>query len=254
MQRKLPLARPIILLMIISMFLSIQPAKSTSTRTIGVWFWVAADEEWRSWALWTMGYLDWTTLAKLYVEYCVSFYFSDAFRIYFNVETVIAYNSDNSLSVDKDRINDAQSKTGFLSNSEPWNGYIILVAFTGQQITDSSGGLLYGASTAGTEWWRGIVIVNSGMGWTEYTLQHELSHLYAAQDHWDPVLQCVMNIYIIHVGLNFIPIALTTHDWCTDCTNTIMSNRERFGQIGNYGGGGGGKCYPVGNLTGGLTA
>lgn len=136
------------------------------------------------------------------------------------------------------------AETGFVSGTYfDYYQVHVLVAFTDQDMPDVFG--LVNMTC------KAVLIEETylaGVGQaTDNVLQHELSHLYGAQNHSEPNLMCVMNMYPYYISLPYgyyVPTALVTNNWCSDCAEIIASNRTTLGEPLSSGGGGGGGQGP----------
>jgi len=202
--------------------------------TIYVDLWVAYDEEFQSTAQSFYGYSP-QTLAHIIID-SAFYYFCDVFDVYYRISTYSFWDSDDSLTDSDPRLDECMDELGWLSGCH--EGVEFLVAFTDQESLGWYGtsDKLLGAVLV-TETYKG------GVGQaTDNVLQHELSHLYGAQNHEVQNLTCVMNYYRYWIGfphLYYVPTALVTNSWCDNCTELIASHREDWG-TGSGGGGGGG--------------
>jgi hypothetical protein len=118
----------------------------------------------------------------------------------------------------------------------------VLIVFTDQDIPGS-----YGYSDRQ----KGVVLVwetyKAGVGQcTDNVLQHELSHLYHAEDHNVEGLDCVMNYALSWIGgiyQYWVRTALVTNNWCPNCTDIIHDHLQNWGEnIMCLGGGNGRMC------------
>jgi hypothetical protein len=197
---------------------------------------VAADEEfiWRM--KWEYGYTDWKFLADTWI-YFIQDDFLDNFQIYLNVLLHTTWDSDDDLADSRARRLEACRDTGFHSGMDVQGAKIdILVAYTGQLIEkDRYGNVVLGCAQSDEDKEDyGTTLVSIQADRTDNLVQHEISHLFGTRDHWFSI-DCVMSYY----G------GLYTHNWCDVCKETILENRDRFGEwlfIPHAGGGGG--CYP----------
>jgi hypothetical protein len=212
---------------------------SVEASTIRVKLLVAYDEEWASIAKWQYAYSP-ETLAYVII-YTVHCRFHDEFAISFQIVDYQSYDSDDSLTDAYARFDEATLE---VQSNHSFN---ILVAFTGQSLMHR-GYRVWGVANQSDA----AVLVRHyypfGVGQaTDEILQHEVSHLYGAPDHYKEGLNCVMNVYPYWIGFPYyyyVVTAVTTQAWCDGCKNIIRSNRELWGRAyGGEGDGGGGSAY-----------
>ena len=148
-------------------------------------------------------------------------FFNPVFNIEFLIKSYVFWDSDNSLSDANLRLDEAIAESNFES---PYAH--ILIAFTDQYIKEAWGI---------TNRVKGAVLVRHyyelvySEQYTDNILQHELSHLYQAENHIYEPIMCIMAYK--HWK--------DTNDWCSSCRDVIMSNRELWGGPKSGGGGGG---------------
>lgn len=199
---------------------------------------VAYDEEFDHTAYWGYGYSA-ETLARVFLLGASSRFYS-AFKIKFSAVAFTSWDSEDNPSSYEEMFWEVVNETGFISGMK-WDSSTVhvMVAFTDQSIPDN-----YGLSHMGI----GVVLVREFYTYaagqhTDNILQHELSHLYGAPEHYMKDLDCVMNNYRVRIGLPeymLVPYALLTENWCEGCRNLIIENRALWGYIDCGGGGGGG--------------
>ena len=212
----------------------VSPAKATSTVYVDLW--VAYDEEFQSTAQSFYWYSP-QTLAHIIIDSAFYHFFS-VFDIDYRISYYCFWDSDDSVTDYSIMLDESMDETGWLSGIHV--GVEFFVAFSDQEIPG-----WYGISDPII----GAVLVmetyKAGVGQaTDNVLQHELSHLYGAQDEDVQDLMCVMNQYPYWIGFPYyyhVPTALVTNSWCDDCTELISSHREDW----NSGGGGGGGGEPI---------
>ena len=161
------------------------------------------------------------------------YHFEEVFDITYRIKGFVTWNSDDSLTNIDDMLAEVIAETGFVSGEDA----DILVAFTDQ--TSNAYGV--------TNITAGAMVVSeaypAGVGQaTDNVLQHELSHLYLAEDEKTYGLMCVMNTYPYHIGFpypHYVRTALVTNNWCSDCVDVISSNRAIWGYSSSGEGGGG---------------
>jgi hypothetical protein len=222
---------------IITLLLILLPTVSASYNYYEVNLMVAVDEEFASTAAWAYAYSP-EALARIII-WSTTYYFHTVFNIGHRIISEVVWVSNNSETDPERMLDEAIAETGFVSGMYVGSDRIdVLVAFTDQQIHGA-----YGIADP-----SGAVLVQEtypdGVGQaTENVLQHELSHLYGAQHHYEDGLMCTMNTYPYWIDFPYcyhVPTALVTNCWCSDCTNIIVSNRTSWGHVVNQGGGGGG--------------
>lgn len=218
------------LLCLIFSLASVKPAFAQTYQVVNVM--VAYDEELVDTAIWSYWYSP-EVFCRLIVEY-VSLEFEAAFKIKFCIVQYISWESNNSNTDDIGEllfecINETGFHSGMTYNTIPID---ILIAFSDQAIIN--GDYVYYGCAAPTL--GAVIIIETYLFWsfgqcTDNILQHELSHLYDANDHWSNALDCVMNLYPISAGLDgFCPKMFATSNWCAECINIISENSERWGR------------------------
>lgn len=192
---------------------------------------VAADEEfiWRM--RWEYGYDDWAFLADTWI-YLIQDDFYKHFQIYLKVMLHTTWDSDDDLVLGP-RLVEVCQETGFHSGMDVSGATIeILVAYTGQVISHEAD--IRGMACDDPDVPEyGSVLITIQADLTDNLVQHEITHLYGPNDHRFSI-DCVM----------YIPGGLYTNHWCKICRETILENRDRFGEwvpVPVVGGGGG--CY-----------
>jgi len=151
-----------------------------------------------------------------YIKLCLSYYRS--------------WDSDDSVHKPNEMLKEAIREVGFVSGAMA----DMLVAFTDQDILNA-----YGQANSTL----GAVIVQlsdlSGVGQaTDNVVQHELGHLYLCPDHWMPNHNCIMNGYPYWIDFPwnyYVPTFVVTHNWCSECRQTITGNASRWGITRVYG-------------------
>jgi hypothetical protein len=231
---KLSRARKIALLtlFIFALLATAFPAQATGYWRVNVL--VAYDEEWRAIANNKYWYSP-DYLARLLI-YLVNYRFW-TFNIEFYIMSFVSWDSDDAPINAHIMLWEAIEETGFQSGMT-YGGYVVhvLVAFTGQDIPVFLG--------YNDPQWGAVLIQHcypSGVGQaTDNVLQHELSNLYDAPDHYQDDLDCVMNEFPEPIGFPYddVPTALVTENWCSDCYTTIMNHRDNWGYWRAGGGGG----------------
>jgi len=195
---------------------------------------VAYDEEWQWIAQYIYAYSPETLAYVIMLEACPRF---SQFDIRFYITSYVSWDSNDNPANEDVMMNESISETNFETGMEI--GYYeidVLIAFTGQDIPNVLG---YSDSALG------VVLVEhaypDGVGQaTDNILQHELSHLYGALEDNVEGLNCVMNRHLCYIGFpwGWVPTALTTTNWCSNCVETINSNRTLWGYYCTSGGGG----------------
>jgi hypothetical protein len=203
---------------------------------------VAYDEEWQ----WTANYVYAHSVEELAgIIICeVRGLFYDQFDIWFSMIAYKFWDSCDSPASADEMMDEAISETGFYTGMQV-GSYVadILIVFTDQDIPGC-----YGYSDREL----GVVLVEETYSTyvgqaTDNVLQHELSHLYYCDDHWEAGLDCVMNCYPTEVGFQYyVPTALVTNNWCSSCIDTINNHRSSWGTHITGGGGGGSSAGPRG--------
>jgi len=171
-------------------------------------------------------------------------YFADKFLIDFWIVDYVFWDSNDAVTDPTGMRDEVMREVGFTPNKAR-----ILAAFTDQDID-----YCWGVANSTL----GVVLVQhaylDGVGQaTDNVIQHEISHLYQAPEHYVDGMMCVMNLYSYWIDAPYwysVPTALVTNNWCSDCINIISSNRPRWGVelvTGSHnGGGGGGPNHPRG--------
>jgi len=219
--------------------LAVLSSPSPVFASVGYWnvnVLVAYDEEWQSTAQWVYAYSA-RELADIIIS-DVRDCFYRQFSIRFWAVSYVFWDSYDSPADADEMMDEVIRETGFHSGMSIGN-YVahVLVAFTDQDIPDC-----YGYSDKSL----GVVLVEETYSTyvgqaTDNILQHELSHLYHALDHSQKGLDCVMNGYPVEVGFQyFVPTALTTNNWCSDCVDIINNHKSYWGEHDESSGGGGG--------------
>lgn len=220
----------LVLIFVISVLVLAERAFAQTYQVVNVM--AAYDEELADTASWVYGYSP-ETFCKLIVD-CVSDRFEGSFSIKFRIVHFVSWNSNNSNTEDiEELLSECINETGFYPgmtyNTTPID---ILIAFSDQTII-KDGKIFYGYADNVTE---AVIAIETYLLFsygqcTDNILQHELSHLYDAEDHWSPSLQCVVNRYPVNAGLDgTCPKGFTTDKWCRDCISKINENRERWGR------------------------
>jgi len=220
---------------------------------------LAGDEEMssESWGLWGQT-LTWDNYAKEQVAYA-SWELDNKFDVVLHVATVTTYQSDNSYGISPALLDDAVRKLNFRTPMI-FNGVWvdILVVFSDSRYAD--------IELAGVAYDNGIDphtgnpcaacmikpqrddSTNMNLGWTDMNLvQHEISHFYGAPDHIDESYphyndDCIMSYRYVYVTTLFkygyyitindwIPLTYATNNYCSDCYETINSNRTKYGYV-----------------------
>jgi len=226
---------PLLLLVFFAFLATPLPVSAGSWR---VHVLVAYDEEWQSIANRVYAYPP-RELASLLLYVVASRFWT--FNIEFYPMGYVFWDSNDNPTGPYAMLNEAMEEAGFESGMM-LGGYVmhIFVAFTGQDIP-----LCYGLANSTL----GIVLVEhtypSGVGQaTDNVLQHELSHLYDADDESESGLDCVMNYYPQWIGFPYfkwVRTALITENWCAGCSATIMNHADNWGYWDTGGGGGNGR-------------
>jgi len=178
---------------------------------------VYLDDAFISAASWSYGYCDWQDFAYVIVSMGVYGFYST-----FNIDMKIAsYNIWNPSTLEVDNLLGAMYFS--LSNqnleTEPKEIFLFLTGgdlykeiWIGGSLVDIDYGVMGCAYYS--LWYRGCVASEI----STKVVRHEISHLYGAPDHEDPV-DCVM----------YAPSS--SMDWCQSCEDTIWSNKFRFGFV-----------------------
>lgn len=212
----------------------VPPALATPT-DIEVDAMVAFDEEWIETAFWFYGYTP-EALAQIIII-SVNAHFDSCFGITFVERQFKFWDSYDSPADPYEMADEVVDEVGFLSTTTR----DVLIAFTGQEIPMAYGfcNRTLGVVLVGEQYLDGI-----GQA-TDNILQHELSHLYQCEHHWQEGLDCLMNIYPVWIWelWDLVPTVLLTNSWCDECINIINTHRTAWGVYtysGGSGGGGGG--------------
>jgi len=192
---------------------------------------VAYDEEWADTAQWFYWYSPEYLAAIILWE--VAYRFDSQFSIWLDPQYYISWDSNDNPASGEAMLREAVNEIGFYSGMT-FSGYPIhmLVVFTGQDIPNIYGG----AGKPGTDLYGAVLVQHfytyAAGQHTDNILQHELSHLYGADDHDVNGLDCVMNNFGVPIGFPEymeVPTALLTDNWCEDCKSVINQNRGSWG-------------------------
>jgi len=231
-----PRMRRIIIFLLTFLFIvSLTPSVlASSTYTVNLM--VAYDEEFSSiaWSRYAYSAQDLATI----IIWDTEAYFSSSFNIEFKIVAYRSWDSNDAVTNRDLMLDEVVSEVGFTSGM--YVNYMrvdVLVAFSDQETIG-----VYGYSDKSL----GVVLVMetylAGVGQaTDNVLQHELSHLYGAPDHYENGLMCVMNAYPYWIDFPYyyyVPTALVTNNWDVDCQSTISFNRGVWGRAQSLGGGG----------------
>jgi len=159
---------------------------------------VAYDEEWASTAQWFYGYSAQYFADMIFDE--VAYRFDSQFGIWLDPKFYISWGSNDNPAIGDDMLWEAVNEIGFHTGMTFAGSTIhMLVVFTGQDA-------LYMYGCAGTDPnydTYGAVLVEHFYTYakgqhTDNILQHELSHLYNASDHYN-LEDCVMNTLEVYM-------------------------------------------------------
>lgn len=160
----------------------------------------------------------------------------------------LEWNSDDSLTTMEDLWYDLESKTSqYLRQTyagNGWSNYVdAIIGVTAQATPDEPNIPGKSPGPAYLDQGRIFIVVKGQVYWMDDNIvQHEISHLFYADDHYFEC--CVMaghkhsQTWIYEDGFlwwvfNDIPCTYTAYSWCAICANLINTNREMY-QINPY--------------------
>jgi len=197
---------------------------------------IFADEEeqvcsrmFNSWGEWYL--LDWENYAVWQIERGDEALVAE-FGIDIRVRGVLTWDSDDNKEYFYDLLYEFWYENAHYLRNE-YNGIEIdaIIGITAQSTVDNLAGLAYPDHT--------VVLLRWQAYWADDNLvQHEVSHLFYADDHyegwcimadWEQLLFWIEEEGIIHIlGGVYVSVTYRTHEYCSDCYNTINNHKDRF--------------------------
>lgn len=223
----------------------------------------AADEEFTSISYWIFPdrLVNWKEAILNIVERADN-YIHDRYSINFRVVSFITWNSSNLTNQDEILHHELADQTGWNPSTK---GKTILLGFTGQEMADQEGQLVFGISFNPNFNRTRVALIRSRAYWMDdQIVQHEISHLLGQTDHcWRD--NCAMSTktrlvytwaddgWIWPVFDNVCWLFLT-HSYCPECEQKVLVGVQEYNNPMFYKKHAG-SCYrPLWWVGGGCTA